>query len=243
MKADSSRIDVLWHQPLEEVLRHCASVGSAGVLAFDLDSTLFDNRPRQARIVREFGATKGLPALTKCQPFHFESGWDLRGAMLACGLSDADATLQQRELKAFWGSRFFSSAYCLDDVEILGAPRFLARCVATGVKVAYVTGRHEAMRLGTEACLAKCGFPVPGTGVGLMMKPSASQDDDGYKRVAHEVLAGWGQVVAAFDNEPTHINDYAQRFAECVPVHLATDHSGKVNTFDPRVVSVPHFAW
>jgi hypothetical protein len=61
--------------------------------------------------------------------------------------------------------------------------------------------------------------------------------------VAHQLLEEMGTVLAAFDNEPTHVNDYATRFPNCVPVHLATDHSGRPVTLVERVISIPHFAW
>ena len=47
---------------LERVLARVRALPGA-VVVFDLDSTLLDNRPRQARILREFGAARGIPAL------------------------------------------------------------------------------------------------------------------------------------------------------------------------------------
>jgi hypothetical protein len=238
------RIAVDWHQTLEQVLANATTAGSKGVLVFDLDSTVFDNRPRQARIVREYGAQKGLDALTKCQAFHFTNGWDLKHACMKAGLGEADAESIHRDLKNFWGARFFTSPYCKDDIEIVGAPRFLHACVKTGAKLVYVTGRHEEMRAGSIEAMGRCGLPLPnGPGVALMMKPTLRESDDAYKRVAHQLLEEMGTVLAAFDNEPTHVNDYASRFPSCVPVHLATDHSGRPVTLADRVISIPHFAW
>ncbi len=240
-----SRIAVDWHLALERILSSAQKLGAGGVLVFDLDSTVFDNRPRQARIVREFGQKKGLRVLEGCQPFHFTSGWDLRSATVACGVSEAEADAFYSELKRFWGARFFTSDYCRDDIEIVGAPRFLHACVKTGAQVVYVTGRHEEMRAGSVTAMEKCGMPTPAShaSVKLLMKPTLREDDDGYKRVAHQLLGEMGTVVAAFDNEPTHVNDYASKFTTAVPVHLATDHSGRDVPLAARVVSIPHFAW
>jgi len=238
------RIAVDWPLTLEAILAKARLLGPKAVLVFDLDSTVFDNRPRQARIVREFGAARGLEVLKRCQPFHFSSGWDLTAAMTGAGMPAAEASTHYNELKQFWGARFFTSDYCRDDIEILGAPRFLQACVKTGAQVIYVTGRHEEMRAGSVAALEKCGMPTPdGVSVKLMMKPTLRENDDAYKRVAHALLAELGTLVAAFDNEPTHINDYATKFPQAVAVHLATDHSGREVLVDPRAVSVPHFAW
>lgn len=244
MNEFAHRIAVDWHKTLERVLEAATQSAGKGVLVFDLDSTVFDNRPRQARIVREYGKAKNLAPLTSCQAFHFTNGWDLKHACIAVGMSEPDAESIFRDLKAFWGARFFTTPYCRDDIEIVGAPRYLQACVKTGAKLVYVTGRHEEMRAGSIEAMARCGMPVPeGAKVVLMMKPTLRETDDAYKRVAHQLLDEMGPVLAAFDNEPTHVNDYSTRFPTCVPVHLATDHSGRPVTLVERVISIPHFAW
>jgi hypothetical protein len=239
VKDFKDRIPLDWHTTLSRVLDTARAAKDDGVLVFDLDSTVFDNRPRQARIVREFGAAKGIGALERCQAHHLVSGWELWPAFVACGLPESDAKGLQKEFKKFWGARFFTSEYCADDIEVVGAPRYVHACVATGARVAYVTGRQESMREGTVTCLARCGLPVPGGTVSLVMKPLLEQDDDGFKRTVHSSL---GRVLAAFDNEPIHANDYARRFPEAIVVHLATDHSNREPNLDPRIVSIPHFA-
>ncbi len=238
-----ARIAVDWHRSLEKILQQAASLGSKAVLAFDLDSTLFDNRPRQARIVREYGAARGIDGLTRCQPFHFTSGWDLRAAMRACGMNEGDITAKYDDIKSFWAHRFFTSEYAADDIEIVGAPRFVHAVVKTGARVVYLTGRHEEMRAGTVKALAKCGLPVPEGQVSLVMKPTLKESDDAFKRTAHQNLKTLGEIIAAFDNEPTHANDYAAEFPRATVIHLATDHSGRPVPLDARTISVPHFAW
>lgn len=237
------RIAVDWPRTLEQVLALGASAGKDGLFVFDLDSTVFDNTPRQARILREFGAAKKVPALEGCQAFHFTNGWELGAAALACGVPAPEVKALERELKRFWGSRFFTSDYCADDVEIVGAPRFLHACVNTGAQVAYVTGRYERMRPGTLAALFRCGLPVPGGAVSLLMKPALRDSDEDFKRQLHPRLAKLGRVLAVFDNEPLHANDYARGFPDAIVVHLATDHSGRELKLEPRIVSIPHFAW
>jgi hypothetical protein len=243
MNEFNDRIAVDWHRALEQVLARAAALGPRGLVVFDLDSTVFDNRPRQARIVREFGQARGVARLAACQPFHFESGWDLAGACVACGLPRGEVDGLYRELKQFWAARFFTSDYCRDDIEVVGAPRYLHDVVKTRARVLYVTGRHEGMREGTVASMVKCRMVLPGEGAELLMKPTEHSDDDEYKRTAHQRLTELGTVVAAFDNEPTHVNDYADRFQDAVAVHLATDHSGRPVPLRPTVVSVPHFAY
>jgi hypothetical protein len=238
------RVAIDWHLTLEKIHAIAQKSGPRGLLIFDLDSTVFDNRPRQALIVREFGAAIGLTALTNCQPWHFTSGWDLRGALVTCGVSPGEAEALYPALKEFWQERFFTSEYCKHDIEIVGAPRYLHALDYVKARVIYVTGRHEGMRTGTEACLERCRMPMPSRGgqVQLLMKPKLSEDDDDFKRNTHGDLKAMGTVLAAFDNEPMHINDYAAKFPEAIPVHMATDHSGRDVKLDPRCISIPHFA-
>ncbi|MBJ6763320.1 hypothetical protein JGU66_21330 [Myxococcaceae bacterium JPH2] len=233
-----------WRDSLRAILEHARSLSSQAVLAFDLDSTLFDNRPRQARILREYGAARGLAALTTCAPHHWDTGWDMRAAMRACGLGDADIEAHFSDARHFWQERFFTSAYCADDEAIDGAAEFTHAVVRTGAQLAYVTGRHEGMREGTVACMTRCGLvtPAEARGIHLMMKPTLQEDDDAFKREAHARLGRMGTVVAAFDNEPTHANDYRRKFPNALVIHLATDHSGRPVTLLDGIVSVPHFA-
>lgn len=212
------------HLVLEAARRH----GATGIAVFDLDSTLFDNKARQARIVREYGAVRGIEELAACQPGHFPSGWEMKEAMIACGLSAERVEGIFEDAKEFWRERFFSSPYCVDDEPIHGAAAFVRGVWEAGATVAYCTGRHEPMREGSIESLRLGGFPVPeGERVTLIMKPTFDVTDDDFKRMAHARLRELGTVIAAFDNEPTHINDYHRAFPEAHVVHLATDHSGR----------------
>lgn len=230
-----------WQDVLRGVLERARSLGSSAVLAFDLDSTLFDNRPRQARILREYGQAKNAVALTACQPQHFISGWDLRGALRALGLDEHQVQATYPDLKQFWQERFFTSEYCVEDVAVAGAVPFLDAVVRTLAQVAYVTGRHESMRAGTVEAMRRAGMAVPDGAVHLIMKPTLDAPDDDFKRQAHARLRTLGSVIAAFDNEPTHANDYRRTFPEATVIHLATDHSGRPVVLLDEVVSVPHF--
>jgi len=230
-----------WAHTLRAVLERAEREGPRAVLAFDLDSTLFDNRPRQSRILREYGALQAVPELEDCRPEHFNSGWDLLAALRNCGLPEDEARRRLPDVKHFWQERFFTSDYCVEDVAILGASAFTHAVVRTRALLCYVTGRHEGMRPGTISALRKCQMATPGDGVYLLMKPATELNDDAFKRQAHSRLRELGLVIAAFDNEPTHANDYRACFPEAQVIHLATDHSGRPVALSPGVVSVPHF--
>jgi hypothetical protein len=238
-----TRVQDGWQHTLRAILERARSLGPQAVLAFDLDSTLFDNRPRQARILREFGLARAVEKLSACAPHHWESGFDMRGAMRNCGLSAEEVEALYEGARVFWLARFFTSEYCMDDVALPGASAFTHAVVATGAHLAYVTGRHEGMRGGTVECMRRNGLALPGEGrVHLLMKPSEHENDDAFKRSAHARLGDLGRVIAAFDNEPTHANDYLRRFPEAQVVHLATDHSGRPVVLLDEIVSVPHFS-
>jgi hypothetical protein len=238
-----TRVREGWQSTLRDILEQARALASQAVLAFDLDSTLFDNRPRQARILREFGLAQTVEKLSGCAPHHWESGFDMRGAMRNCGLSAQEVEALFDSARVFWLERFFTSDYCVDDVALPGAAAFTHAVAATGAHLAYVTGRHEGMRAGTEESMRRNGLALPGEGrVHLLMKPTAHENDDAFKRTAHARLGELGRVIAAFDNEPTHANDYLRRFPEAKVVHLATDHSGRPVVLLDEIVSVPHFA-
>lgn len=235
------RVPADWQKVLHQILQQARELGPRAVLAFDLDSTLFDNRPRQARIVREYGRDRNVVALTRCRPEDFDSGWDIRAALLRCGLPRNEADQIFPDVKRYWQERFFTSAYCADDDAIEGAAAYTHAVVKTGAILAYLTGRHEEMREGTVAAMRRCGMVLPGGNVYLIMKPRLAEGDDQFKREAHRQLGKLGSVIAAFDNEPTHANDYRINFPQALVVHLATDHSGRPVPLLDGIVSVPHF--
>ena len=228
-------------QVLHHVLTRAQKVGPRGLVLFDLDSTLLDNKPRQARILREFGAAHGAPELTACTAEMFVD-WSLRKPMQACGLSEERMLALEPEARRYWRERFFTSDYCVDDGANPGAKEFVARIIATGVQVLYCTGRHTQMREGTLNCFAREGFPLPdGKQVHLLMKPTFELHDDAWKVIARQHITGHGELLAAFDNEPTHINSYHEHFPQALSVHLLTDDSARGIAVLPGVVSIRDF--
>jgi hypothetical protein len=217
-----------------EILPRVLDEAKGGVVVFDLDSTLLDNRPRQAKILTEFGRLHGFP---EAKPEHFDS-WDLTRAMKNAGVPDADK--YAAEFRRFWRERFFTSEYCAIDDAIAGAVDFVGR-VREVATVAYCTGRHEEMRAGTVKSFERLGFPLPGGNVHLLMKPRIDIHDDDYKVTACEELRAMGRVAAAFDNEPTHINCYRHAFPEARSIHLGTDHSQRPVELLDGIISIPSF--
>lgn len=231
------------HDPevLRRALERARTLGPRAVVVFDLDSTLLDNRPRQARILRELGLQRGIEALKTARPEHWVD-WDIRVAMRNSGLLAVDIERWVDEAKQFWRDRFFTSEYCQDDAAIAGAPAFVRAVSEAGAQIAYCTGRHEEMRAGSVRCFERLGFPVPGAMVHLLMKPTVEQSDDDWKEQAYARLREIGLVQAVFDNEPTHVNGYRAAFPEALCVHLATDDSGRDVPLADGIVSISSFA-
>ncbi len=228
---------------LAQILDAVRSHAPRGVVVFDLDSTLFDNRPRQARIFREFGAAYGVPELLAASAQHWR-GWDLRVPLGRLGLDEARIADIYPTLRQFWWDRFFTSEYCREDEPVPGAAEFVRQIAHAGAQVIYLTGRHEGMRAGTLDTLARHGFPVPpgnGAGVHLLLKPTLEESDDTFKADAHATVRVLGPVIAAFDNEPTHANDLQKSFPEAIVVHLDTDHSGRQVAVAHGIPSIPDF--
>jgi predicted secreted acid phosphatase len=225
---------------LERVIEAATRPGA--VVCFDLDSTLLDNSPRQALIMREYGVDARIAALSEVQPEHWD-GWSYEIPMRAAGLSTAEIEEHGPRFKDWWQERFFTSEYCIHDQPITGAPEFVAAVAATGSAICYVTGRHEPMRDGSIRSFCDAGFPVPdGERVKLLMKPELTESDDAYKLRAYEILRSMGEVIAAFDNEPAHINGYQDAFPEAHSIHLATDHSMRKIGVAEGIPSIADFA-
>jgi hypothetical protein len=227
---------------LARVIERARAGAPAAVVAFDLDSTLLDNRPRQARILREYGALHRLDALSANHADHWQ-GWDARIAMAASGLSQDLIDAHIAPFRAYWRDKFFTSKYCVDDRPIAGAPDYVKAVLAAGARVFYVTGRQEEMRAGTLTCFERTGFPSPDDRtVELLMKPVLEEHDDVYKARTYAALRDRGPVVAAFDNEPAHINGYRQAFPDALSIHLATDHSMRDIPLAAGIPSIRDFA-
>ena len=219
-------------------VRELAGRGSRPVVLLDLDDTLLSTTRRHARILREFAGESDVmtrwPDAAAClsvlePPPHAYSVVDI-----AKSARVDDSQLLER-LRGYWFERFFRSEYVLEDAPVPGAPEFCRSLAEAGAMLAYVTGRDEQMRPGTELSLGQKGFPIPGRGdARLVLKPRFDTPDLQFKSEALNRVAEWGPVAAGFENEPAHINLFADRFPEGRHILVQTKHSGK--PIDPHPV-------
>jgi len=226
---------------LAAALRRAQEASPLGLVVCDLDSTLLDNRPRLARILQDYGRVAGLPELLGARPEYWQ-GWSLEGALRNAGLSPALVAAHTPPARRYFGEWFFTNAYCRLDVPVPGAPDYVRALVAAGGRVAYVSGRPRSMEEGTRDAFHRYGFPLPdGQVVHLFLKPRRDLPDDAWKAEASRLVDRLGPVVAAFDNEPAHVNAYREVWPAALTVHLDTDHSGRPIVVHPCIPSVRDF--
>ncbi len=210
---------------LDEVRMRIEGAKGQAVVVFDLDHTLYDNRPRTLQILIEFAASlppeqsevAGRIANLRVDDVHYKLAETLGHA----GVSD-QATVQAAT--TFWAERFFTDEYVRYDVPIPGAVRYVQDLHARGAFVVYMTGRAAPQFLvGTTASLRRWGFPIGTPYTQLITKPDPKTDDLTFKAAAFAQIDRLGRVVAAFENEPGNLAAMAEHWRESVPVFLLTD--------------------
>lgn len=213
------------------------------VLLFDLDGTLYDNRPRTLRILHAFAAQLTREHAYEAELLHRLTAGDLSYRLEDTLSSRGISTSVISSASAAWRARFFTDAACADDVPLEGAVRFVRRAYELGATVVYFTGRDVPnMLLGTVRTLRDDGFPVCLPRVELVMKPTFEETDAGFKSRLLDSLDTLGAIVAGFDNEPANCNLFAQRWPQGRHVLLDTLRSPEAPALDPRCTSVKTFA-
>ena len=216
------------------------SAGRLPLVLLDLDDTVLDTTQRHLRIMAEFAASRpqaGMLRAVSPAQVRYRVGDTARAA----GLADEGLL---SELGAFWSARFFKNEYLLLDTEVPGAAAFSRAVAAAGGVPVYFTGRDEAMREGTLKSLARHGFPMPDKGADaprLVLKPRFETPDLAYKAEGLERLVREGSVEAGFENEPAHVNLFAERCPEAAMVFLDTKHSGKPVPVNAGIPAIKDF--
>lgn len=203
------------------------AMGRKPLVLLDLDDTILATARRHVRIMAEFAAHRpAAAALAAVAPEAVR--YLVVDTAKAAGVEDA-ALLA--ELKEFWYERFFTNDYLLADDEVPGAAAFCRAVHEAGGVPVYFTGRDETMREGTVKSLARHGFPAAGAnGDGspkLILKPKFDTPDLEYKSEVLIKLAKSGSVEAGFENEPAHVNLFAERCPKATMVFVDVRHSGR----------------
>ncbi len=203
-------------QTLQRVLDRVSVAAEDGgpppLVVFGLDGSIFDNRRRTLQVLLEYAeevevdepdVSDALRTLT-LDGVQYLLGETLR----ECGLHGAELT---RDVTSFWRERFFTDDYAMLDEPQAGAVDYLRGLQEAGAGLIYLSGRDvPGMLLGTVASLREHGLPLAEPGVQLVLKPDATLGDESFKRTAFPRLAGYGEVVAVFDANPS-MCDLARR--------------------------------
>lgn len=219
----------------QAVSRRIKQGGKPVKVVFDLDSTIFDVKPRSLRILKEFAATKEARAIGQ---EYVDWALGLRAHQLVYTLQESAAANgfpkgsrgEEFLQKAFdyWRPRFFTHAYVQVDHPVPGAVDYARAVVDRGATAVYLTGRDwPGMGRGTQATLTHWGFPM-GAGEGeLIMKPSFGTDDAEFKDAALRDLRIHGEAVALFDNEPANFHVFEKNFPAAHLVFFYSNCSAK----------------
>ena len=206
--------------------RHEPGSGTPPVVVFDLDGTLFDNRPRTCAILRDLAAAwrssrpEAAARLAEVSPERM--AYLLADTLAVLGIHETELVA---EASAYWRDRFFVDDDLRHDVPLPGAVDFARACYDAGATIVYLTGRDlPMMGAGTFKSLRDHGFPFGVAGTELVLKPDAAMPDEAFKRLAAPTLRRLGDVVASFDNEPANCNLFCEEYPTCVSVLVDTQH-------------------
>jgi beta-phosphoglucomutase-like phosphatase (HAD superfamily) len=230
---------------LDRVLERAMQADGAvpPLVVFDLDGTLYDNRPRTVQILEEYAdevadqfpeVAEALAGLT-ADAVHYLLSDTLRARGLTKVEIVSDAT-------RFWRERFFAEKYLKYDAVKDGAVEFARHCHEAGAVIVYLAGRDVTDLLpGTVTSLRKWGFPVGEVGVELVLKPDATLSDEAFKRASLPVLRRVGRVVAFFDNEPANCNVARHAWPEALVGLIETQSVPGAPEIEPGVETIRDF--
>jgi hypothetical protein len=222
--------------------------GEQPAVMFDLDSTLFDNRPRTLTILKEYASADpaSTPALTP-QAREALAGltvdqvqWGLEDTLAAVGLAGQKALAD--EAHAYWKPRFTSDEHLHDDVAYEGAAAYVRTLHAAGARIVYLTGRHsEQMFLGTVAALRTHGFPIGVAGTELIMKPADGPKTRHFKEGVTAYLRRAARMIATFENEPENANALHAGIPEAHHFLILTNHRPGGPPLAPGITRFPGY--
>jgi len=231
--------------PWRGALARIASVVARGahpVVVLDLDLTLVENAPRTRAILRSWLADlaheRRDDALehTASMPLVFSIRDNLMTLIDFLALSDHHAHLASGI--AHWKRAFFDPAYLVHDHAMPGAAATLARLVAAGATIVYLTARPGALAAATTAQLCELGFPVADAGAVLVTKTDPNEGDHAFKVRALAWCARLGEVVLCAENEPAHANAMHHAFPDALTVLVTSRHSLPAPALEAAVVKV-----
>lgn len=230
---------------LARVAEATARRGPRAVLVFDLDGTLYDNRPRTVHILHELAklwqASRPEIAAKLALAAPGRLAYTLADTLKKLDIDDAQIV---SEATIYWKDRFFQDPYMVHDVALAGAARFVTEAYEKGGNVIYLTGRDMPnMSLGSWKSLRDHGFPIGASGAELVCKPRFEIADERYKADVAGELSRLGEVVAVFDNEPANCNALLASYPDCLSVLLDTQRTPTAPDPVKGVITIKDFVY
>ena len=234
--SQSEVLDLILRRVKEEAKLRIRHGGRPIKVVFDLDSTIFDVKPRTLRLLKEFAGTVDArkisePLCAWTQTLRVENLlYTLEESAHHNKIPLADDNLEPFLKAAFryWRERFFTHSYVMVDNPTPGAVDFVNQVVDLGGIAIYLTGRDwPGMGRGTQATLDHWGFPVDPRVSRLLMKSNAGLDDAEFKDEALRELRIEGNAVALIDNEPANFGVFEKNFPEAILVLYHSNCSSK----------------
>ncbi|MDR0967069.1 MAG: haloacid dehalogenase-like hydrolase [Myxococcales bacterium] len=218
---------------------------SSSLAIFDLDGTLFDNRPRTAYILRQIADQfeAELPQLVQAVDGHVLQDLSLiqYGPLATLDLLGVTDERERELVTEQWAKRFFTDEYQRFDLPLPGAKSFVSQVYEAGATVIYLTGRDVGMLVGLTETLRMCGFPVGVVGTMTMTKKDFNEDDGIFKESVAAYLDRLGEVVAIFENEPANSNLLQKLFPGAVSMFLLTQHRNDAPPLADGIVRIRDF--
>ncbi len=214
------------------------------VAIFDLDGTLFDNRPRTVFIMREIAANfeDRLPELSHAMENYKDISlveYSLDDTLKNIGVNDPkEITFIKKE----WDKKFFTDDYQRYDIPIAGASSYVQRVYNAGATVIYLTGRDAGrMLVGMTESLRMFGFPVGIVGTMTLVKKVVEESDEVFKSEIVSYLKRLGSVEAIFENEPLNSNILHKAFPQARSFLALTQHRSDAPKLLPNIELIKDF--
>lgn len=243
-------LDSIVEQVRSETRARIRGGGKPVKVIFDLDSTIFDVKPRSLRILKEFAQTarareiSGEIADWSLKLPGFKLLYTMEESARANQIPGGEAKAKEylREAFKYWMARFFTHHYVTMDHPAPGAVDYVNRVVDAGGIAVYLTGRDwPGMGRGTVAMLEHWGFPVQASVSEMILKPNAGLDDAEFKDEALRELRITGNAVALFDNEPANFHVFEKNFPEAWLVFYHSNCSSKEARTVNKIYRIDNF--
>ncbi len=214
---------------------------------FDLDSTLYDVKERQRKILQQFADNSEFVAKWPEQSARLRTvdlhskDFGIREALKRVGFSlDTDNDFLTDVMK-YWELWFFHNDFLKHDEPMPGAVEFVRAIEALDADIMYLTGRDVPRMLdGTRKSLAAIGFPIEGDHIQIYLKPEKSLEDAEFKSSVIKKIARGYHKVWLFENEPVILNAVSKTSPDVKMVFLDTCHSGR-EALREKLDTIPHF--